>query len=74
MVNQITPLFELDPLFRRTFLLALPVKEYTKVTELAVFSPIEVFTTISKILPEKSFWDQEEVIHTFLQTFQRLLV
>ena len=61
MFEPITPLFELDPLFRRTFLLALPVKEYSKVSGSTVFSPLEIFTTLAKALPEKYHWDQEEV-------------
>lgn len=61
MLNRITPSFELDPLFRRTFLLALPLKEYTKVTGSPAFSPLEVFTTLAKIFPEKPYRNVDEV-------------
>ena len=61
MFRQIAPSFQLDPLFRRTFLLALPVKEYPKVTAEMMFNPLEVFTTLAKILPEKHYWAIDEV-------------
>ena len=62
MLEQIAPSFQLDPLFGRTFLLALPVKEYSKVMVSTMYSPLEVFTTLDKILKEKKYsWSLDEV-------------
>ena len=52
-IQYLSPLFELDPLFRRTFLLVVPVKEFGKIAFSGAFTPAEIYTTLAKGLLEK---------------------
>ena len=62
MMNMLLPLFELDPLFRRTFLLVVPCREFGKVATSGKFPPVEVYTSLARILSEKQHILEEEVI------------
>ncbi|XP_067056125.1 E3 ubiquitin-protein ligase rnf213-alpha-like isoform X2 [Acropora muricata] len=55
LVESLSPLFELDPLFRRTFLLATPCSAYDKIASSERFCPFEIYTTLAKILSEEKF-------------------
>ena len=48
------PLFELDPLCRRTFLLANPCEAFGEIASSRKFPPVEIYTTLARILSEKS--------------------
>ena len=48
------PLFELDPLCRRTFLLANPCEAFGEIALSGKFPPVEIYTTLARILSEKS--------------------
>lgn len=52
-IQYLSPLFELDPLFRRTFLLVVPVKEFGRIPSSGPFTPAEIYTTLAKGLLEK---------------------
>ena len=49
------PLFELDPLSRRTFLLANPCEAFGEIASSGRFPPVEIYTTLARILSEKSY-------------------
>ena len=55
LLNLMPPLFELDPLCRRTFLLANPCEAFGEIASSGKFTPVEIYTTLARILSEKSF-------------------
>ncbi|XP_068694638.1 E3 ubiquitin-protein ligase rnf213-alpha-like [Montipora foliosa] len=55
LLNMMPPLFKLDPLCRRTFLLANPCESFGKIATSGKFSPVEIYTTLARILSEISF-------------------
>ena len=57
----LSPLFELDPLFRRTFLLVVPCRAFGKIASSGRFAPVEIYTTLARILSEKTYIVLEEV-------------
>lgn len=61
LIPNLSPLFELDPLFRRTFLLVVPINEFGKISASGVFEPVEVYTTLAKSLSGKEDLHTEEV-------------
>lgn len=61
-----SPFFGLDPLFRRTFLLVVPCRAFGKITSSGLFASVEIYTTLAKILSQKSDITKEEVICVFL--------
>lgn len=61
LIPRLSPLFELDPLFRRTFLLVVPINKFGKISSSGVFKPVEVYTTLAKSLSEKKDLHKEEV-------------
>lgn len=62
VINMMDPLFELDPLFRRTFLLVVPRRAFGKVASSGKFAPVEIYTTLARILSEKDYITPEEVL------------
>ncbi|KAK2555497.1 E3 ubiquitin-protein ligase rnf213-alpha [Acropora cervicornis] len=54
LLNLMPPLFELDPLCRRTFLLANPCEAFGEIASSGKFPPVEIYTTLARILSEKS--------------------
>ena len=54
LLNQMSPLFELDPLCRRTFLLANPCEAFGEIASSGKFPPVEIYTTLARILSGKS--------------------
>ena len=63
--NQLSPMFELDPLFKRTFLLALSIFDMSKVLKRGNFSLFEVCWTLLRVVKERDrplFLSEEEVI------------
>lgn len=57
----LSPLFELDPLFRRTFLLVIPCQGFGKIPSSGKFPPVEIYTTLARILSEKEYVTVEQV-------------
>ena len=51
--NQLSPMFELDPLFKRTFLLALSIFDMSKVLKRGSFSLFEVCWTLLRVVKER---------------------
>ena len=51
----LTPLFQLDPLFKRTYLLVVPVKAFGKVTSQNIFNILEICTTLARVLSEGKY-------------------
>ena len=60
-MDLLIPLFALDPLFRRTFLLVVPCSEFGSVASSEIFAPFEICTTLARILSEKKYVNEEEV-------------
>ena len=60
-IDLLSPLFTLDPLFRRTFLLVVPLSEFGRVASSEIFTPFEICTTLARILSEKKYVNEEEV-------------
>ncbi|XP_068694646.1 E3 ubiquitin-protein ligase rnf213-alpha-like isoform X2 [Montipora foliosa] len=52
-INMLSSLFELDPLFRRTFLLANSCPAFDKIASSRRFPPVEIYATLAKIISEK---------------------
>ena len=66
--NQLSPMFELDPLFKRTFLLALPICDMGKVLKKGKFSLNEICWTLLRVVKEREgpiFLTDEEVTNSF---------
>ena len=63
LLTQLTPLFEVDPLCKRTFLLALPICDLGKALERNLFELHEVCWTLARVVEERDppFLFQEEV-------------
>ncbi|PFX29705.1 E3 ubiquitin-protein ligase RNF213 [Stylophora pistillata] len=59
-IDLLSPLFTLDPLFRRTFLLVVPCSEFGRVASSEMFAPFEICTTLARILSEKTYLNEEE--------------
>ncbi|KAL9988278.1 hypothetical protein ACROYT_G002709 [Oculina patagonica] len=60
-MNMLSPLFEVDPLFRRTFLLVVPCRAFGKVASSGRFTPVEIYTTLARVLSEKRYILEEEM-------------
>ena len=60
-MNLLPPLFELDPLFRRTFLLVVPSRAFGKIASSGKFAPVEIYTTLARNLSAKNYVTREEV-------------
>ena len=60
-IERFSPLFELDPLFRRTFLLVVPVHVFGKIASSGAFASVEIYTTLAKVLFGKSYLVEKEV-------------
>ncbi|CAH3163087.1 unnamed protein product, partial [Porites evermanni] len=62
LLIQLTPMFEVDPLFKRTFLLALPICDLGKALERNLFELHEVCWTLARVVEERDppFLSQEE--------------
>lgn len=61
MIKMLAPLFALDPLFRRTFLLVVPCRAFGRITASGIFTALEMCTTLARIVQDKRFMSQEEV-------------
>ena len=60
-MNMLAPLFELDPLFRRTYLLCVPPVAFGKIAASGRFPPVEICTTLCRVLFEKAHIMSDEV-------------
>lgn len=61
MMKMLSPLFELDPLFRRTFLFCVPPVAFSKIATSGLFPPVEVCTTLARGLSVKDYVMSDEV-------------
>ena len=61
MTKMLSPLFELDPLFRRTFLLCVPPEAFGKLATSGLFPPVELYVTLAMVLAGKKFIKLDEV-------------
>ena len=61
MMKMLSPLFELDPLFRRTFLFCVPPEAFSKIATSGLFPQVEVCTTLARGLCVKDFVMPDEV-------------
>ena len=61
MIKMLAPLFTLDPLFKRTFLLVVPCQAFGRIAASGIFTALEMCTTLARTLPDKRFVTQEEV-------------
>ena len=61
MMKMLSPLFELDPLFRRTFLFCVPPVAFGKIATSGLFPPVEVCTTVARGLSVKDYVMPDEV-------------
>ena len=65
LLHQLSPMFEVDPLFRRTFLLTLPISDIAKVLQRKLFPLHEVCWTLARVVEERpdhtSFLLEEQV-------------
>ena len=62
--NQLSPMFEFDPLFKRTFLLTLSIFDMSKVLKRGNFSLFEVCWTLIRVVKERDrplFLTEKEV-------------
>ena len=62
MIKMLAPLFTLDPLFRRTFLLVVPCRAFGKIAASGIFSALEMCTTLARIVQEKRFMLQDDEV------------
>ena len=62
LTNVLSPMFELDPMFRRTFLLVVPCRIFNKIASSGKFAPVEIYTTLARTLSEKVYVTEEEVM------------
>ncbi|XP_022783821.1 E3 ubiquitin-protein ligase rnf213-alpha-like [Stylophora pistillata] len=60
LTGVLSPLFELDPLFRRTFLLAVPCHMFGKVASSRKFPSVEIYTTLARHSSGKDYLSEEE--------------
>jgi len=61
MIKMLAPLFALDPLFRRTFLLVVPCQAFGRIAASGIFTALEMCTTLARIVREIRFMTEEEV-------------
>ena len=61
MMEVLSPLFELDPLFRRTFLFCVPPVTFGKIATSGLFPQVEVCTTLARGLSVKDYVMPDEV-------------
>ena len=61
LMNMLVPLFELDPLFRRTYLLCVPPVAFGKIAASGRFPPVEICTTLCRVFFEKAYIMLDEV-------------
>ena len=61
MMEVLSPLFELDPLFRRTFLFCVPPAAFGKIATSRLFPKDEVCTTLARGLSVKDYVRPDEV-------------
>ena len=61
MTKMLSPLFELDPLFRRTFLLCVPPVAFGKIATSGLFPPVELYVTLAMVLAGEKFITLDEV-------------
>ena len=61
MIKTLSPLLELDPLFKRTFLLCVPPVAFGKIATSGLFPPVELYVTLAMVLAGKTFITPEEV-------------
>ena len=61
MIKMLAPLFALDPLFRRTFLLVVPCQAFGRIAASGIFTALEMCTTLARIVRDKRFMTEEEV-------------
>lgn len=61
MTKILSPLFELDPLFRRTFVLCVPPVAFGKIATSGLFPPVELYVTLAMVLAEEKFITLDEV-------------
>ena len=64
LLIQLTPLFEVDPLFKRTFLLALPICDLVKALQRNIFQLHDVCWTLARVVEERDppYLSPEKVI------------
>ena len=64
LLIQLTPLFEVDPLFKRTFLLALPICDLVKALQRNIFELHDVCWTLARVVEERDppYLSPEKVI------------
>ena len=62
LTKVLSPMFELDPLFRRTFLLVVPCHVFNKIASSGTFAPVEIYTTLARTLSEKDCITEGEVM------------
>ena len=53
LLHQLSPMFEVDPLFTRTFLLTLPIHDIAKVLQRKLFPLHEVCWTLARVVEER---------------------
>jgi len=65
LLLQLMPMFDVDPLLKRTFLLALPIPDVAKILQRKVFSLHEVCWTLTRAVEERDapYLSDEEVTH-----------
>ena len=61
MMDMLSPLFKLDPLFRRTFLFCVPPVAFSRIATSGLFPPVEVCTTLARGLSVKDSVMPDEV-------------
>ena len=60
--KSLAPMFQLDPLFKRTYLLAIPLKSFDVVVSHKYFNVLEVCTTLTRLVYELrscQLWKEE---------------
>ena len=53
LFHQLSPMFKVDPLFTRTFLLTLPIRDIANVLQRKVFALHEVCWTLARVVEER---------------------
>lgn len=63
LLRQLDPMFQIDPLFKRTFLLSLPIRDISEILEGSNFLLYEVCWTLTRIVQERDtpYLSDEEV-------------
>jgi len=60
MIETLHPLFDLDPLFKRTFLLVIPCRAFGRLAASEIFSSLEMCTTLARLVQEMTYVSQKE--------------